>query len=391
MKGLYWRPTKVSAKLLVLVAALSVCGLAAVELCRSIDVQPHDQEKLAAARHASRCLPRIKEEKEKRDHRLRAEYDPAETGLIGLPLSEVTSLPGHLSAKQTSINPNFAALVVGMLKEIGVQEGDCVAVGCSGSFPAMNIAVYSAIETLRLRPLMICSTGASQYGANTPDLLWVNMERILYESRLISQRAIAASLGGCEDQAVGMSDHARQLFREAIDRNGLPRIDSSNLTDSINQRMQRYELAARGDPIRAYINVGAGSASVGRAVGKRLYQPGLNIAVSQEALQIDSVMTRFAQRGIPVIHLVEITQLATAHGLPIAPTITPAAGMGSMFASVSYNRVLAALVLLGILAAIRMFVLTPSVARTLGWIGSRRDCAPALRLAAEPSDRELMV
>ena len=95
----------------------------------------------------------------------------------------MTSLPGHLGSKQTSINPNFAAVVVGMLKDAGVQEGDCVAVGCTGSFPAMNVAVYSALETLRARPIVICSAGSSQYGANTPDLLWIDMERLSARSR----------------------------------------------------------------------------------------------------------------------------------------------------------------------------------------------------------------
>ena len=37
-----------------------------------------------------------------------------------------------------------------MLKEAGVQEGDVVAVGLSGSFPALNICTYAACDVLVL-------------------------------------------------------------------------------------------------------------------------------------------------------------------------------------------------------------------------------------------------
>jgi poly-gamma-glutamate system protein len=391
MKGLFWRPTKVSTKLLVLVAVLAVCGLTAVELCRSIDVQPYHEEKVAAAERARRCLHRIKQEKEELGHQIRLEIDPASSGLIGAPLSAVTSLPGHLGAKQTSINPNFAAVVVQMLKEAGVKEGDCIAVGCTGSFPAMNVAVYSALETLKVRPIVITSAGASQYGANTPDLLWVDMERVLHEAGLISFRAVAASVGGYEDQGLGMTNMARQLIHEAIHRNGLPLIDAATLNDSVEQRMEYYKAAASGDPIRAYINVGGGAASVGRALGKKLYQPGLNLSPSPEALQVNSAMSQFARRGIPVLHFVEITQLAKAYGLPHAPTATPAVGAGPVFAIVAYHRWLAAVVLIGLLAALKVFVVSADGARAIAWLRGKRHTVPTLQLVGQPTGAELMV
>jgi hypothetical protein len=40
-------------------------------------------------------------------------------------------------------------------KEANVQEGDVVAVGVSGSFPALNISTYAALESLGVRPLVI--------------------------------------------------------------------------------------------------------------------------------------------------------------------------------------------------------------------------------------------
>ena len=145
MKGVYWRPRKVSRAALVAIAVAALGGLAAVELLPSRQRCDHRQQKLAAARLAERGMELIKEERLRRGHRLTPHFDPAGTGLIGDSMTLVTSVPGNLKAKQTSLNPNFAAAVVQMLHDAGVREGDVVAVGCSGSFPALNLSVYAAL------------------------------------------------------------------------------------------------------------------------------------------------------------------------------------------------------------------------------------------------------
>jgi poly-gamma-glutamate system protein len=253
----------------------------------------------------------------------------------------------------------------------------------------MNIAVYSALETLNVRPVVICSAGASQYGANTPDLLWIDMERVLYEAGLISFRSVAASVGGYEDQGLGMTPSARQLVFAAIDRNQLPLIHAAKLEDSVEQRMQYYQSAATGRPIRAYINVGGGSASVGRALGKKLYDPGLNLHPTPRAVEFNSVMSRFAREGIPVLHFVEISQLAKAYGLPQAPTEMPRVGTGPVFAKVAYHRWLVVLVLAALLAAIRIFVVSVDGTRIMAWLRGKRFAE--LPIADGPAAAELMV
>ena len=50
--------------------------------------------------------------------------------------------------------------------------------------------------------------------------------------------------------------------------------------------------------------------------------------VPREAASIDSVMTRFALEGIPVIHLIKINVLAERYGLPLQPQVIPAVGEG---------------------------------------------------------------
>ncbi len=370
MTGIYWRPRKVSRRALVGVAALALVGWLAVERCRPSRVEPHFGDKMAAARLTQRCFATIKEEKQRRGHAIHPHFDPARSGLIGEAMSPVTSVPGNLASKQTSINPNFAAAVVSMLRSAGVNRGDCVAVGCSGSFPALNTSVYAALETMQLKPIVVSSATGSQFGANAPDFLWIDMEHVLFRRGLVSFRSVAASIGGYEDCGLGMPEEAQRVVLDAIDGNGLETIASTTLTDSIDRRMQIYREAAGGKQIKAYINVGGGAASVGRTVGKKAYRPGLNLTPPAGAAQIDSVITRFAKEGRPIVHLVEVTQLAEQFGLPIAPSSTPEAGAGAVFVQTPYNRWLAATVLATVVLAIRGFVfadLGQRLCRCLRW------------------------
>jgi len=70
--------------------------------------------------------------------------DPNRTGLIGPQYSPLFTTVGHLEAKRTTTNPAMAALLVHLLQEAGVEPGDRIAIGASGSFPALMIASLSA-------------------------------------------------------------------------------------------------------------------------------------------------------------------------------------------------------------------------------------------------------
>lgn len=331
MKSVYWNPGRSLSNLLI-VALVAVAGVVVVDHS-SIDAYGPEAVRVAAARRAQQCHQVIRQSRLDRGHPIDWRIDPAHSGLLGTHLSPITSVSGHLESKQTSANPNFAAAVVRMLQDAGVQPGDCVAIGWSGSFPALNSSVCAAVEEMQLYPVAIASAAASQYGANFPDFLWIDMERELFDAGLISFRSVAASRGGYEDRAAGVTPEGRALLEAGIQRNGLQLIDCETTDESLEQRMRLYREHAAGRPIRAYINVGGGTVSVGRSVGKKLYQPGLNLTPAPEALQIDSVMTRFAREGTPLVHLVSITDLAKVYGFPVAPRTTPVVGRGGFYES----------------------------------------------------------
>lgn len=366
MKKVYWRPRNVSRVVLVLLAVLSVAGLAAVERFRVHARQPYYQEKIAASQLAKRAMDHLLLERRQLSIEIDPEADPLQSGLIGAPMSPVTSDPGVLSAKQTTINPNWAAVIVEMLREAGVQPGDTVAVGCSGSFPALNVSTYAAIETLNVRPVVIASAAASQWGANIPGFLWIDMERVLQRDGVFRIRSVAASIGGIQDRGLGMSEEGRGMLVAAVERNGLPVIHARTLAENVTQRMQIFREKASGK-IGAYINLGGGTTSVGSSVGKRLFQPGLNLHPPAGASAVDSVMSEFIESGVPVIHLVQIERLAERYGLPIQPHAPEQVevGKGPVYERDEYNRGLALGILVFLLAAIYVCLRTEAGTRLL--------------------------
>ncbi len=340
MKKLYWRPQRVSMRVLVLLTLVALCSVASVETFKVREQQPFYREKMRAAQTALEAMRVVKTERLRRGIPVDVDADPAGSGLIGELLSPVTTNIGHTGAKQTSVNPNFAAVMVHLFKEANVSEGDTVAIGMSGSFPAMNIAVLAAVEALKLRPLIISSAGSSQWGANHPDFMWPDMEKLLADTHVLPFRSIAVSPGGVDDRALGLSKAGKKMLRDAIERNETPPLDPKSYTDGIEQRMALFRQHAGDADIRAYVNVGGGTTSVGTRVGKEMFKPGLNTDPPRGPA-VDSVMSRFAQAGVPIIHVIQIDELAERYGLPPQPQTLPPVGEGTVFLRVVYNRWLA--------------------------------------------------
>jgi poly-gamma-glutamate system protein len=374
MKRLYWRPRAVSRTALALIAVISIAGLFAVERTRTRQKAPHYDQKLEAAQLAHKALGVIKEglldpsrtgaDSFSEGTLIDPETDPMESGLIGLYMTPVTTVAGDLRAKQRSINPNFAAIVVDMLKEAGVGEGDVVAVGCSGSFPAINTSVYAALETLKTRPIIIASASASQWGANRPDYMWIDMEKRLFDAKVFSFKSVAASIGGIEDRGVGMPEAAKAAVTSGIDRNSLIILEGESFSTAIAERMKNYKEKA-GGPIKAYINIGGGTVSVGRSIGKKTYHPGLNLQPPRGIANIEGVMPEFTKLGIPVIHLVQIAALSERYGLAsleendpdaLPSTRIPEPGEGGVFYREDYRRWLVIAVLVTILGGLYAFI-----------------------------------
>ncbi len=259
------------------------------------------------------------------------ENDPNQTGLIGIEFSPLTTTIGNLAAKRTTTNHNFAALVVYLLQEAGVERGDTVAVGASSSFPALIVAVLSAAKAMDLHPLIINSLGASQWGANIRDFHWLDMLNCLLKSGIFDFQPIALSLGGERDNGEDMSPEGRSFLLEAINKSGFPFIDESELRENVEYRMQLYEKSAAGKKIKAFINIGGSWANMGMDAKVLELKPGLVRIRQLPPLGNRGVIFEMASRKIPVIHLLFVRGLVERYGLSWDPIPLPRPGKERLF------------------------------------------------------------
>lgn len=322
---------------LIVLSCLSLLAFIAVENGKVEVKQEWYKEKLEAAELSQLAANTLKNYRFEKGVFVDVINDPNQTGLIGQEYTMVTTDRGYIDAKLSTTNPNFAAVIVQLLKEAGVEENDNVAVAVSGSFPGLNISVMAALQTLKLNPIVITSVGASNYGANDPYFTWLDMEDVLFESNVFQHKSLAASMGGGSDLGRGLSPQGRDLIKEAIVRNDVEFINEKHLENSIARRMDIYEEQSNGEPIKAYINVGGGIASLGNTINGRLISPGLTEFLPMQNYPVRGVIIQMGQKGVPIIHLLNINQIGAKYGLPNSPVPLPEPGEGEIFIQEKYS------------------------------------------------------
>lgn len=265
--------------------------------------------------------------------------DPDLSGVIGPQFSLITTDRGSQASKSLAAHPNFAAAVVQMMLQAGLDRGDLVAVGVTGSLPGLNLAVLSACKVIGAEPVVITSVGSSMFGANDPELTWPDMEKVLAERDILPYRSVAASLGGGGDVGRGLSPAGWQLIRDAIERNGVRLLDAHSVMEAVKQRVALYDAAAsaRGKRIALYVNVGGGVASLGGAQNARLIPPGSTRRLAARNYPNRGVINVLAERGIPVLHLLEVETLAREFGITDEASEPVKPGEGPLFLKYKYN------------------------------------------------------
>ena len=291
-----------------------------------------------------------------KDNKIDLDIDPDTTGLIFNVSSKIKTGTGDLKAKQTTLKPNFAALIVDLLFDAGVLSGDTIAVGMTGSMPGADIGLYSACKAMNLYPVVISSVGASQWGATDPKFTWIDLENHLFKTNIINQKSIAASLGGLGDclrkkGTIG-GDKARYFAERAIRRNDVPLIRyevdtlKKNLRLSINKRMKLYTQKVDSSSYSAYVNIGGGAASIGVGGKKKIRKPGVLLKDEIDRYRIGySVVREFSKMNVPIIHILHIPQLVKGIIPYGGPTRSPE-GEGPLFSVERYNLFITFLCLL---------------------------------------------
>ena len=360
MAGLkFGRPARLSApnpgaapssRFLAALALLSLALFAASRLIPGSSKPAPDPDMLRAARLMEDAIRSIRGCAESRPGGLDSRSDVNRTGFIGLESSPITTSPGHLEAKRTSTNPNFAAAIVRMLKQAGVGRGDAVAVGASGSFPALAVAALAAIRTLEARSVLILSLGASNWGANDPAFTGLEILECLRRAGVLDVRPAALAVGGENDDGSDMTAEGRALLAGKIGAAGFPFLRETGLVADVRRRMAIYEEGAGAGPIKAFVNVGGSWANMGTDSRVLEMKPGLaDKPPAVPAPERRGVIQEMASRGVPVIHLLYVKGLADRYGLPWDPVPLPGPGEGELFVPAARPSVLrTVLALLGV-------------------------------------------
>jgi poly-gamma-glutamate system protein len=291
---------------------------------------PAPDRQVAAARLMARSLASIRALRQAKGLPLDRTLDPNDTGIIGEEFTPLTTSLGEVEAKRTSANPAFAAVLVKYFEAAGLERGDVVAIGASGSFPALVLAALCAARVLELEPIVIYSIGASMYGANLPGFTFVDMLARLRSDGLLPYEIAAVSPGGDQDGGSGvLFDEGGTTLLAETRRSGIRVVEGATLAVRIQRRIRIYESAAGARPIRCFVNVGGASASFGNTSASLALPNGLSLKVaSLPASPTRGLVFEFASRNIPIVHLLHVRGLARDNGLPFDPVPLPPADRG---------------------------------------------------------------
>jgi poly-gamma-glutamate system protein len=225
-------------------------GLVLTELL-SLDVpHPAAETMRAAAQRMARAEHAVAEKRRSLGITIDPALDPYRTGLIGVETNMLTTTIGDIVAKRTTTNTAFAALVVRYFYELGLKPGDRIAVGSSGSFPGILLAVLSACAETGVEPVVITSIGASEYGANIEGLSNAEMMAACREAGVLPYMPAAISPGADGDRAISIPLQARaerryiaRYARSAASALKVPSSAGDGFDASFSSHLDVYEKA----------------------------------------------------------------------------------------------------------------------------------------------------
>lgn len=287
------------------------------------DQSPVTKNSLQASQKMAKAISVIRTYRAKNSLPINKKNDPNLTGLIGSKQTSLTTSLGHLQAKRTTTNPNFAGFIVYLLLKAGVKKGDLIAVGSSASFPGLMIASVCAADAMGAEPIIILSLGASSYGANNPDFNLLHIYEILLQNHIFSCKPVAVSLGGEGDRGINMDTQLKNKLINQIKRSNVPFIFENNLRKSVEKRMQIYDNKAGTEKIGAFINCGGNLANLGTSSLILRVKPGLIKNVTLPKKNQRGVLFEMASEDIPCIHLLYIQGLIQKYNLKWDPIPLP--------------------------------------------------------------------
>ena len=343
------RKGNLSVKAICLLLVFAVAFVYVIEYFKVFEPREEYDLQVQAATLMEECLKEIAQLRAELGIPFDYDADPNHTGIIGEEITVLSTTPGNEIAKRTSTNPSFAAMMVKFFLELGLESGDSVAIGSSGSFPSALLATLCAAKVLDLVPYTTYSFGASTHGATIPEMTFWHMLERLREKDLLPFEFVAVSMGGSGDQGKSQSFSTvleilgyegpshQDVLRELCENTGLLFIDIPDMESNIRYRLDMYEELSKDNPIKCFVNVGGASTSYGGTSASNELPSGViteyaNIPTSP----IRGLAFDYLELGIPVINIIDLRGLALSNGLPIDPVPFPPIGQDGVYYKESY-------------------------------------------------------
>jgi poly-gamma-glutamate system protein len=308
---------------------VSIASWLLIEWVSEAPTHPKYGEMLIAARSVQEASRILYAAKQARGLLPPAGSDPNRTGMIGYEYTPITTTVGDLGAKRTTTNPDFAAALVDVIARLDLKPGAPVGVILSGSFVGGGIATLAAIETLGLRPFTIVSLGSSMWGATNPEFNLLDMVSLLRSEGVLRTLPIAAVLGGEGAIASGIDAENVAFLRASAARAGVPLVERASFPALIDELLTRIETAVGGKP-SLLVNVGGALIGLGSCRESFTFPPGLTAGTVPCTAGESGLVMRLAAGDLPVLHVLNIKELAIEWGLPFDPIPLPAPGNNPM-------------------------------------------------------------
>lgn len=271
--------------------------------------------------------------------------------LIGDDFTSITTTLGSLSAKEVSTNPDFAALMVRLLKEAGLKPGDKVGLVLSGSFPALAISTLAAIQILELEAIVMSSLGASTYGANQEKATWIDMEGWLAEDAGLKYVSHVVSRGAENDIGEGLTDEGIEILNEAVSRNHSELYLPEKLTESIHYKLEIF----LSENVAILINIGGNQSALGGCSHSASLPNGFHRELKLCNDPNRGLVQEMNAKGIPVINLLNIKDLAYPYGIDLLPGLDYAKSTNLFIDQKPNKKALLVTLLIGLLGMIILF------------------------------------
>jgi len=304
-----------SATGIVLTTGLAIVAVGAVVLPRWLAPRPSgtavgiERAASSAADHWQRAVNAV----------AAARGVAADEALLGSEWSPLVTTLGDIEAKRVSLSPAWPRALVREFHRAGLRPGDVVAASFSGSFPGINLAVMSAAQAMGLQLMAVSSVTASSWGATDPGFTWPEVEARLVGAGILRRATVAVSAGGNGDRALDLDEDGRLLAREIAVRCArqlqAPLIEPADFQAAVRARLDAFDAARGGRPIAAFVNVGGTEAALGRSMAILKVRNGWIGKRPFDSSPARGLVARMVEQGVPVLHVLNVRDLAVRWGI----------------------------------------------------------------------------